>query len=99
MDDGERFAFLNRAVLQLLQAIDFRPDVIHCHDWHTALIPVLLHAHYRHDPFYEASGRFIRSTICSTRAFFRMKYWGSCWSWMTGILRWMDSNITEKSIT
>lgn len=52
MDDGERFAFLNRAVLQLLGEIDFRPDVIHCHDWHTALIPVLLDAHYRHDPLY-----------------------------------------------
>ncbi|GIO31195.1 MULTISPECIES: glycogen synthase GlgA [Paenibacillus] len=52
MDDGERFAFLNRAVLELLKAIDFQPDVIHCHDWHTALIPVLLDAHYRHDPLY-----------------------------------------------
>ncbi|MDR0267596.1 glycogen synthase GlgA [Paenibacillus sp.] len=51
-DDGERFAFLNRAVPQLLKTVDFQPDVIHCHDWHTGLIPVLLHAHYRHDPFY-----------------------------------------------
>lgn len=53
MDDGERFAFLNRAVPQLLQAAGFRPDIIHCHDWHTALIPVLLDAHYRHAPFYQ----------------------------------------------
>ncbi|MWV42317.1 glycogen synthase GlgA [Paenibacillus sp. HJL G12] len=52
MDDGERFGFFNRAVLQLLKAIDFQPDVIHCHDWHAALIPVLLDAHYRHDLFY-----------------------------------------------
>ncbi|MEC0239580.1 glycogen synthase GlgA [Paenibacillus dokdonensis] len=51
-DDGERFAFFNRAVLQLLKTIDFQPDVIHCHDWHAALIPVLLNAHYRHDLFY-----------------------------------------------
>ncbi|MCJ8012503.1 glycogen synthase GlgA [Paenibacillus sp. KQZ6P-2] len=52
MDDGERFAFFNRAVLQLLKSADFQPDVIHCHDWHAALIPVLLNAHYRHDLFY-----------------------------------------------
>ena len=34
-DDGERYAFLNRAVLECLPAIGFCPDVIHCHDWHT----------------------------------------------------------------
>lgn len=52
MDDGERFAFFNRAVLEVLPLIGSEPDVLHCHDWHTALIPVLLDAHYRHNPFY-----------------------------------------------
>lgn len=52
MDDGERFAFYNRGVLECLQAIDFQPDVIHCHDWHAAVIPLMLQAHYRHIPFY-----------------------------------------------
>lgn len=52
MDDGERFAFFNRAVLECLPAIDFQPNVLHCHDWHAALIPLLLQGHYRHDPFY-----------------------------------------------
>ncbi|WP_339314514.1 glycogen synthase GlgA [Paenibacillus sp. FSL R10-2734] len=52
MDDGERFAFYNRAVLECLPAIDFQPDVLHCHDWHAAVIPMLLHGHYRHNPFY-----------------------------------------------
>lgn len=52
MDDGERFAFYNRAVLECLQAIDFQPDVLHCHDWHAAVIPLMLQAHYRHIPFY-----------------------------------------------
>lgn len=51
-DDGERFAFLNRAVLEILPEIDFSPDVIHCHDWHTAMIPLLLHEHFRCEPFY-----------------------------------------------
>lgn len=52
MDDGERFAFYNRAVLECLPAIGFQPDVLHCHDWHAAVIPLLLKAHYRHDEFY-----------------------------------------------
>ncbi|WP_339241563.1 glycogen synthase GlgA [Paenibacillus sp. FSL F4-0243] len=52
MDDGERFAFYNRAVLECLPAIDFQTDVLHCHDWHAAVIPMLLQGHYRHNPFY-----------------------------------------------
>ncbi|GGH22316.1 glycogen synthase GlgA [Paenibacillus segetis] len=52
-DDGERFAFLDRAVLEVLPALDFKPDVLHCHDWHTAMIPLLLHEHYRHNEFYQ----------------------------------------------
>lgn len=46
-DDGERFAFLNRAVLDMLPMIEFLPDILHCHDWHTAMIPLLLKEHYQ----------------------------------------------------
>ncbi|GGF94679.1 glycogen synthase GlgA [Paenibacillus aceti] len=52
-DDGERFAFLNRAVLELLPRLGFRPDVLHCHDWHTAMIPLLLKEHFREDEAYQ----------------------------------------------
>lgn len=41
-DDGERFAFFSRAVLKLPFLVDFAPDVIHCNDWQTALVPVYL---------------------------------------------------------
>lgn len=51
-DDAERFAFFCRGVLASLPAIDFQPDIIHCHDWHTALISLFLNAHYRWHPFY-----------------------------------------------
>ena len=51
-DDAERFAFFSRAVLEILPHIDFKPDVIHCNDWQTALTPVYLDVFYRHDPFY-----------------------------------------------
>ncbi len=51
-DDAERFAFFSRAVLEVLPHIDFRPDIIHCNDWQTSLIPVYLNAFYRENPFY-----------------------------------------------
>ena len=47
-DDGERFAFFSRAILEALFYVDFVPDVIHCHDWQTALTPVYLNLYYRH---------------------------------------------------
>ena len=40
-DDGERFGFFQRAVMDLLEKGDWMPDIIHCHDWHTAMIPFL----------------------------------------------------------
>jgi starch synthase len=45
-DDGERFAYFNKAVLEVLAYLDFFPDVLHCHDWHTAMIPYLLRTQY-----------------------------------------------------
>ncbi len=47
-DDGERFAFFSRAILEMLFHIDFKPDIIHTNDWETALVPVYLNLYYRH---------------------------------------------------
>jgi len=47
-DDAERFAFFSKAVLEMLQRIEFDPDIIHCNDWQTAMIPVYLNVFYRH---------------------------------------------------
>ncbi|WP_409303135.1 glycogen synthase GlgA [Peribacillus sp. SCS-155] len=52
-DDGERFAFFGRAVLEALPYLDDKPDIIHCHDWQAGLIPVFLKAHYGRDPLYK----------------------------------------------
>ena len=41
-DDGERFGFFSRAVIALLPAMAFMPEVIHCNDWQTALVPIYL---------------------------------------------------------
>ena len=46
-DDAERFAFFDRAVLDMLRQIDWQPDLIHCNDWQTGMIPVLLKFQYK----------------------------------------------------
>lgn len=51
-DEAERFAFFCRAVLESLPYLDFKPQVIHCHDWHTGMVSVLLKAHYANQPYY-----------------------------------------------
>ncbi|MBI1922136.1 MAG: glycogen synthase GlgA [Geobacter sp.] len=51
-DNPQRFAFFCRGVLQLLKKMDFRPDIIHCNDWQTALIPLVMRHELRDDPFF-----------------------------------------------
>ena len=41
-DDGERFGFFSRAIVALLPSLEFMPEVIHCNDWQTALVPIYL---------------------------------------------------------
>lgn len=41
-DDGERFGYFATAIIEMLEVIDWIPDIIHCNDWHTAMVPVLL---------------------------------------------------------
>lgn len=51
-DDGERFVFFCRAALEMLRHLDWRPDVIHLNDWHTAIVANWLETIYREDPFF-----------------------------------------------
>jgi starch synthase len=51
-DNAERFIFLNRAALEILKKLHWQPDVIHCNDWQTALIPLYLKTIYRDDHFF-----------------------------------------------
>ncbi|NBI28053.1 glycogen synthase GlgA [Chengkuizengella marina] len=51
-DDGERFVYFNKAVLEAIPHLDFIPDIIHCHDWQSGLIPVCLKAQYADKPMY-----------------------------------------------
>ncbi|MDY5742122.1 MAG: glycogen/starch synthase, partial [Lachnospiraceae bacterium] len=51
-EDVEKFAFFSKAALSALQVIGFHPDIIHCHDWQTGLIPVYLNDSFQQNPFY-----------------------------------------------
>lgn len=55
MDDAEPFVFYCRAGLEMLRqpGIAWQPDVIHCHDWHTGVVPNWLRTVYRQDPFFQ----------------------------------------------
>ena len=53
-DNLERFVFFSRAILDGLKDLNFKPDIIHCNDWQTALVPVYLKEIYgRRDDFYK----------------------------------------------
>ncbi|MFH1837340.1 MAG: glycogen synthase GlgA [Candidatus Omnitrophota bacterium] len=51
-DSGIRFSFFSRAVLAAVKKLDFKPDVIHCNDWQTALIPFYLRFRLEKDNFF-----------------------------------------------
>jgi starch synthase len=55
-DDAERFIFFSRAALEACRKLDWKPDIIHCNEWHTALIPNWLKTVYASDPFYSNIG-------------------------------------------
>lgn len=48
-DDGERFAFFSRAVLDMIPKLGFVPDILHCHDWQTALVPIYYKLFYMYE--------------------------------------------------
>jgi starch synthase len=51
-DDGERFILFCRAALESMRALGWSPDIIHCNDWQTGIVPNWMHTVYRDDPFF-----------------------------------------------
>ena len=58
-DDGERFAFFSRSVMEILSFLGFYPDILHCHDWQAALAAIYLKTIYCFRPEYQ----FIRAVF------------------------------------
>ena len=79
-DNCERFVFFQRAVLETIRALHLRPDVIHCNDWQTGLIPVYLRTLYKNVPGLASAGTLL--TIHN------LAYLGLFWHWdmaLTGL--------------
>ncbi len=69
-DDPQRFVFFSRAVIATLQALDWKPDVIHANDWHTAAVPTWLSVYGQDDMFYQ--------DIASLFSIHNLAYQGVC---------------------
>jgi len=54
-DEHLRFVLLSRAAIEMCQKMGFAPDIFHCHDWHTALIPLYLKTRYAWDSLFQAT--------------------------------------------
>ena len=52
LDDMEKFIFFSKAALSAMPLLDFRPDIIHCHDWQTGLLPVYLKERFQGNEFF-----------------------------------------------
>ena len=53
VEELSKFVFFSKAALSILPVVDFRPDVVHCHDWQTAIIPVYLKERFAAGEFYQ----------------------------------------------
>ena len=85
-DNCERFCFFSRAVLEVCRQMVLHPDVVHCNDWQTALIPALLHAQYAGRPGFENTA----SVVTIHNMAFQGQFWhfdmvltGMDWSYFT----------------
>ena len=59
-DNAERFTFFCRSLLCVLEALDYRPDIVHCHDWQTGLVPVYMKT------LWQDKSQFSASSVCYT---------------------------------
>jgi starch synthase len=79
-DNSERFIFFCRAVLEVIELLDLAPDVLHCHDWQTGLVPAYLRTEYAALPAFER--------IATLFTIHNLAYQGNFWHWdmeLTGI--------------
>lgn len=53
LDNAERFIFFSKSILEAIKVTGFAPDVLHCNDWETALVPFFLKTLYKNDPLFK----------------------------------------------
>jgi len=69
-DDNERFAFFSKAIVETLPLLGFEPDIIHCNDWQTALVPVYLKTGEFGEEFY----KHIKTVFCIHNIAYQGRY-------------------------
>lgn len=80
-DDVTRFSFFSKAALEFILKTNKRPDIIHCHDWQTGLVPVLLYEIYQHIGMHD-------QRVCYTiHNFSHQGITGEYILWATGLTR------------
>ena len=89
LDDGERVAFFSKAICEAIQYIDFEVEVLHCNDWHTALVPVFLREFYMDVP----KCRNIKTMF----TVHNLKFQGQFAKSLIGDVLGLDDNYTAKS--
>ena len=90
-DDGERFAFFSKAVLEVLPLIDFFPDILHANDWHSALTPVFLDVFYRYSEDYQK----IKTVFTIHNIEFQGKYGRELMTDILGLPDWAHSLVVN----
>lgn len=90
-DEGERFSFFCRAVLESLPKLGFFPDILHCNDWQTGMVPALLSLQYRELPDY----REIRTVF----TIHNLRYQGIFpWGWINEMLSLGDAHFNSEEL-
>lgn len=79
-DNSERFIFFSRAAVEVIRQLKLNPDVIHCHDWQTGLIPALVKVEHRKTP--------VLNEVAVVLSVHNIAYQGQFWHWdmeLTGL--------------
>ncbi len=104
-DNNRRFIFLSRAAFELARALDFKPDVIHAHDYHTAPMMPMLRIHYGMDPHFSRTagvftihnmvyqGVYEPTSAMELCGFRQEDFYPGCWFEQNGMFNAMKAGI------
>jgi starch synthase len=90
IDNAERFIFFSKSIVEAIKVTGFVPDVVHCNDWQTALVPVFLKTLYRQDP--------VLSKIATLLTIHNLGYQGLFWHLDWHLLNIGWEYFTSKSL-
>ena len=104
-EDIEKFAFFCKASLSALPSLNFRPDIIHCHDWQAALVPVYLNDAFQSNPFYQNIKTVMTIHNLRFQGIYDRKmiqYWSGLPDYVFNkdcmIQNWLDANMLKGGI-